>query len=181
MLAYIQNIIRYGFVTNTSKDESQFPVQQVKIDGALNDVAALSPYGIHANIATDTLVATASIEGDPSNVIIIGAHTPNRPKLATGENCIYHPPTGTKIHFKADGTITIDTGGENTTMNITGDLNVSGDINAANVTATTEVTAGSVTLTGHTHPAVGSIVTTATVGSGATPGVLSGNTGAGVG
>ncbi len=125
MWSKLSNIVRYAFISNTSKDEDQFPVQQITTDGALNDAGVLFPYGIHANMVTDTLVVAASIEGDASNVVILGAHTPNRPKLAPGENCIYHPPTGAVVHFKADGSIEVTTKSDET-VTISDDVKITG-------------------------------------------------------
>ena len=66
-----------------------------------------------------------------------------------------------------NGTV-IDTDGKITTKN------------GAMVDSDVETAAG-VTLDGHTHPSGPTVTTTATVGAGPTLGVISGNTGAGVG
>ena len=175
MLNKLKSIIRLALVTNTSSDDKQFPVQQVTERGKFSDVMVMLPYGIHANMSVDALVALLAVNADESSAIAIGGYTADRPQMAEGENCIFHPPTGTKIHFKANGTIEINTGGSDTTMNLTGNLNVSG-----NIVADGEVTAGDVTLTGHVHAGT-SLVTTATVGASTTPGIISGDTTTGTG
>jgi len=175
MLSKIKALIRLARTTSVANDSKQFPIQQVK-GHTRQDVMVMFPYGIHASMSVDALVALLSVNGDESNSIAIGGWTEKRPKMEEGENCIFHPPTGTKIHFKADGTIEINTKGKDTTVNLKGNLNVSGEIKAVG-----EITSGSVTLTGHTHPAVGTIVTTATVGASSSPGTISGSTDKGVG
>lgn len=73
------------------------------------------------------------IENDTENVVI-----------ANGSTTVVIAPDG-------NVTITAPTVAIEGNATISGDLAVEGDITAANVTADTEVTAGSVTLTGHTH------------------------------
>ena len=89
------------------------------------------------------------------------------PALAETETVFFHPATGSKIHFKADGSIEITNavatillpvaGGVTITpgslpVTVDGDLTVSGDIIAAGA-----LTAGSATVTGTT--ALGATVT----------------------
>lgn len=148
-------LIRLARVTNTSADDGQIPVQQVSDHGKLSNVAVLMPYGLHANMTIDTLVTLLALNGDTSNAVAIGGYTKNRPKMAAGENCIFHPPTGAIIHFKEDGNIYITPGNSRIyldgNLTVTGDITCNGDITCDNLEAAQEVEAGDVTLTGHTH------------------------------
>lgn len=103
----IKNIIRWARITASGIDTRQYPVQQVEYKGKVGDCLMIFPYGHHANLTPESLVAMFAVEGDPNNRAGIGWTPTNRPVLAAGEICIYHPPSGSIIKFNAAGGIDI--------------------------------------------------------------------------
>lgn len=94
---------------------------------------------------------------DYSDGFIVPCVTSQTKKIDTfdNENVVIKNDAVT-IVLKADNTVEVTA----TTMNFVGDVNITGnvvatgDVTGENVVGNTEVTAGTVTLTGHTHPYV---------------------------
>ena len=107
MLKKLQNLIRQARISATSADDQQFPVQQVEYLGKVADSIISFSYGVHGNIPKDTLVLIGTVQGDASNRVVLGVVPTDRPKMAPGETCVYHPPTGTIIHFLEDGDLNV--------------------------------------------------------------------------
>ena len=101
-------MISFGQISNSSKDDKQFPVQQVTSNGKNSDVTIMLPYGFHANMSVETLVTLLALGGDTSNTMAIGGHTEYRPKLKSGEVAVFHPDKKQEIIFKEDGNIFIN-------------------------------------------------------------------------
>lgn len=104
-------------------DDNQFPVQQVEFMGKTADCVILFPYGMHGNVSKDSLMLMGSVQGDESNRVAIAMVPINRPKMEEGELCIYHPPSGTITHYKANGDIRMTT----PNLIIDGNLTVTGN------------------------------------------------------
>jgi phage baseplate assembly protein gpV len=127
-------------------------------------------WGIVAPLQVDDQVALIAEEGDGQNFAIIGRYfsdvdAPPATAVAAGEFLIQHA-SGARLHFMADGSVSIMTavlniaapGGGAAQVNITGALDVSGDVTAADV-----VTGTVPSLNSHTHmyrPGTGTFTTT---------------------
>ena len=133
MLAKIKNLIKYGKITKAGDDTKAFPVQQITYNGKTVDCLILNPFGYHANLDIDALVAVLAVEGDESNRFAVGGYTPTRPACDIGETVIFHPETQSYIKFTKTGAIAINTASKDvnitaTNVNITGNLTVTGDM-----------------------------------------------------
>ena len=63
-----------------------------------------------ANVDADTLALLMEIQGVGGNKVAIAVDPQKRPKnLAADELVLYHPNTGTKIHFRTSGDLDINT------------------------------------------------------------------------
>lgn len=140
MIDIFKRLIRWAKVTAYGADDNQFPTQQVEYMGKTADCLIVFPYGIHGNVTPEALALMFAVQGDESNRAAI-AYTPkNRPQMANGENCIYHPPTGSIIHFRANGDIEVTSGG---TVNV--------KANFVNVDAPNATFTGNVQIDGNLH------------------------------
>lgn len=138
MISRFKNLIRWAKITIAGDDTGQFPVQQVTYLGKVGDCLMIFPYGFHANLTDDSLVAMFAMHGQEENRAGIGYTPQTRPQLAEGEVAVYHPSTGTMIKLQASGDILIDAPNVRFTGNvdIDGNLNVDGDTTlGANVTS----------------------------------------------
>lgn len=148
------------------------PVQQVSHLGKASNSVPWFPYGFDANVPPNELSVLLGLLGRDSR-----AHLPGSPGKAPatqlGEVVVFHPTTGSKVHFLQDGSIQVvaglasvvvtATGG--ITLNpgavpvtINGDLVVTGSITAASVAASGGVTIGTtLAVTGATT--LGAVVT----------------------
>lgn len=148
-----RKLLRWCKISAAGGDADQFPVQQITYLGKTADAYMLFPFGMHANVDSESLGLLHAVNGDDSNKAVLPLDPDNRPKpLAPGEVAFYHPSTGSIIHFRTGGDIDIDVvknaqGSININavdinltvsgaVNVTGDLNVSGDTAlGANVTS----------------------------------------------
>ena len=104
----IQNLIKLGVVTLPGDDSGQFNRTQVSYLGKTKKVTVLMPYGLDANLPTNSLVLLFNVMGQEENIIGIGGDPKNRFKdLAPGEVVVGSPDTGAKIYFKSNGDIEI--------------------------------------------------------------------------
>ena len=108
LLSRIKNIVRWARITVAGGDIASLPIQQVEYKGKVGDCLMVFPYGHHANLTENSLVAMFAMEGDANSRAGIG-YTPDvRPTLKAGEVAIYHPLTGTIIKFNEAGGININ-------------------------------------------------------------------------
>lgn len=115
--------------------------------GKVGDAVDLEPYGFHANAPVGTLGMIFSMQGRSEGRVAMAVSPAERIKpLAATEFVWAHPPTGTKIHWRADGSLDIETANADVNINTgTGDFNVdAADINLTSsgtitMTATTGV------------------------------------------
>ncbi len=104
----IRSLLRWARTTKTGDDAGNFPVQQVGYLGKVGDSVMWFPYGMHANIPVDELVLMVSMQGNPEARVSIPGSPQKRVKpLAASEVVFFHPDTGSKLHFKANGDIEI--------------------------------------------------------------------------
>lgn len=114
VIGMIKNLIRWAAITAPSADNKKFPLHQITYMGKNADCLAWYPFGYHANPGAATLALMLEANADPENRVMF----PGSPKeriddllptpLAEDEILLFHPPTKSYIHFKADGTIDID-------------------------------------------------------------------------
>ena len=134
-------------ITRKGSEEGEYAIQQATYLERLTDVFVLFPYGMHANLPVGQLGLLLDATGN----VMIGTSTIGRIIVEEGEVVFYHPGTKTKIHFKADGDLDIESINnvniKATTVAVDGDLTVSGDVIAVG-----EVTGNGVDLSTHTHP-----------------------------
>lgn len=164
MIDKLKRLIRWARVSKAGDDDKQFPVQQVEYLGKVGDCFMVFPYGMHGNAKEDSMVLMLSVGGNAENRAGIPGTPQDRPQMADGELCLYHPPSQSIIHFKSNGDIDIDAvkneqGDVNikgVNVNITGDAAISGDLSVAGDTALgATVTAGGTNIGQlHTHSGV---------------------------
>lgn len=125
----LRNLLRWARITKSSKDDQQFPTQQVEYLGKVADSAMVFPYGYHGNVPDDVLGLMAAIQGNADNRAIVGVLPKVRPTLAEGEVAFYHPSTGGFIIWRASGDLEINAGSNK--LNITAsETNFTGTVKA---------------------------------------------------
>lgn len=108
----IQNLIKLGVVTLPGDDLGQFNRTQVSYLGKTKKVTVFMPYGLDANLPANSLVLLFNVMGQEENIVGIGTDPANRFKgLAPGEVAVGSPKTGSKIYFKANGDIDVESDG----------------------------------------------------------------------
>ena len=147
----IRSLLRWARVTRAGDDTKDFPVQQVSYLAKVGDTVMWFPYGMHANIPADELVLMVSMQGNPEARVSIPGSPQKRVKpLAASEVVFFHPDTGSKLHFKANGDIEITSVKDvaiNVADNVTIDAVGNITINMADLVAS----GGSLTLNGTTE------------------------------
>jgi hypothetical protein len=163
-------LIRWASVIRAGKDDKQFPVQQASYMGKTADTVMLFPYGMHANVNGDALGPLFIFGGNVEDRAMMPTSMNNRNQLAAGEVEFYCPLTGSRVTFRADGSIEID--GADINVTSSGNVNVTATGNLDATAATASITAATVTVNGNTVLA-GNLTFSGTI----TTGVLSGATG----
>jgi len=125
-------------ITKKGSEELSFPIQQFEMNGRIGDAYTAAPYGMHSNLPEGQPALNIS----PDGTILMGIDPVGRIKVESGEVVFYHPVTKSKIHFKNNKDIDIET---ETDINATCDN--------ANITAKTKatVTAPDIDLTGNVN------------------------------
>ncbi len=104
----LKNLLRWCKVTRDGgADADQFPVQQVGYLEKVGDALMWFPFGYHANIPAETLAVMLSMQGNSEARVALPGSPVERPAIVAGEVVVYHPATGSKIHFKANGDLEI--------------------------------------------------------------------------
>ena len=140
VVGMLKNLIRWAVITAPSADDKDFPTHQITYMGKVADCLAWFPYGFHANPGAETLALMVAANADNENRVMF----PGSPKerldellptpLAEGELLVFNPLTKSHIHFKADGSIDIDS---KTDLNIKVAGNMLADVEG-NLTAEVE-------------------------------------------
>lgn len=153
MKGLLRNIIKLCRISKNGSDAQQFPVQQVEYLEKVGDSFMAMPYGVHANIPEGFLGILLS--ANEQNRMVLPLSSKERIKsLASGEVVFFHPVTKSKIHFKNNGDIDIETEADVNVQCENANINASADITAncvnASVNASTkaEVIAPAIDLTG---------------------------------
>jgi hypothetical protein len=127
MASIAKRLIRWCFVSREDPDEGDFPVQQVSYMGKVTDSVAWYPYGFHAVAELDALGVMLNQQGD-THLHLVGSPR-ERITVGDGEVIVYHPDTGSKVHFKSNGDIDVESPG---TLSLNGETLVTiGELNGA--------------------------------------------------
>ena len=145
-------------ITKAGSESLSYPIQQFEMNGRTGDAYIAAPYGMHYNLPANQEALNIS----PDGTILMGIDPVGRIKVEAGEVVFYHPVTKSKIHFKNDNNIDIETSANiNATANTinlngviidaSGNIVTTGTINADDVTADNQ----DVTLSTHKHSPTG--------------------------
>ena len=94
----------WGQITGADAGKA-FPQQQGKSLDRVGDMFVASPYGLYSNLPDGQLFKVIDEDGR----VILGLTVERPDGVAQGEVVVFHPVTGTKIHFKNSGDLDIDT------------------------------------------------------------------------
>ncbi len=147
----LKKLIQLVRITAGGLDDKDAPVQQIEYLGKVANGVMVFPFGFHANVDPDSLGIKVTYNAQPENRAIFPLSFLRRPKrLATGEVVVYHPKTGTKIHFRDNGDIDVVTNtAKSGNVNIVcNDANITaaGDVAVTNTGTTTIDTTGDITV-----------------------------------
>ena len=127
-------------ITKKGSEELSLPIQQFEMNGRVGDAYIVSPYGVHANLPVNQPALNVS----PDGTILMGIDPIGRIKVESGEVVFYHPITKSKIHFKNNHDIDVETEADINAQCKNLNVIASEDINATcdniNVTAATKAT-----------------------------------------
>ncbi len=128
-------------ITKPGNESGSLPIQQFEMNGRFGDAYIAAPYGMHYNLP----VNQSALNISPDGTILMGIDPVGRIKVEAGEVVFYHPGTKSKIHFKNNSDIDIETEADiNATCN---NINVIAATKAT-VTAPESEFIGNVTITG---------------------------------
>lgn len=104
----LYNLIKSAYLTLTNDDTSSYPTAQAGYKGKVANFIRLSPYGLDSNPPKGSMVLLLSAYGQESNKFGISSDVIRRRSgLKDGEVAVYNTVTGSLIHLKADGSITV--------------------------------------------------------------------------
>lgn len=171
----LKRLIRWA-VTATIVDESNaFPTQIVGYFDKYGDSLLWFPYGFHASPGVGELNLIIGIGGNSDDRVNMPGSPRQRPRdLVSGEVVVYHPKTGSRVHFKDNGDVEVTSITKilatapnveivasvkvlltTPEVQMTGNLDVDGDLNVdGNVELVGTTTIEGFDFTGHTHGGV---------------------------
>lgn len=155
--AKIKSMLRWGATSLLTDENGQFPIQQYTYHGKTGDAVNWFAYGYHASPPSGQMAMLYSMQGNTEARVAFPGSPEDRPTIAENEVTVYHPTTGSKVHFKADGSIevvtTVKVKLDTPTVELTGDATIAGDLAVTGNITANEVTAGTTVLTTHKHSA----------------------------
>lgn len=142
----------WGRITGKDK-RKQYTDQQAEFLGRLGDVVVISPYGLYADLPSDTLL---KMIGDGAAISV----TVKRPSdSAQGEPVFFHPATNTRIIARNNGDLDVitdsDTAGSINIQTVNANVTASGNVAAtcanltADVSGATMINCPTITLNGN--------------------------------
>lgn len=148
MVNLLRSLLKRVRITKGGADAGDIPVQQVEYMGKVSNAEILFPYGMHANLPEDCFLLSLSLFCNDQYKVAIGGLPQQRIKVPeTGEVVFFHPLQKSRIQFKNNGNIEINTLENN--GDITVDVrNRTENANNRTITATTEHF-GDYTITGN--------------------------------
>lgn len=92
------------------RDAGNFAVQQLKHLGKGSKSVPWFPYGYDASVPTNVLSVILGVLGLDSKVHLPGTPPAQVPEIEVGEVVVFHPTTGSKVHFLANGDVQVEAG-----------------------------------------------------------------------
>ncbi len=115
----------------TGKDAGKhFPQQQGQSLGRVGDTFPAQPYGLYANLPDGQLFKVLDADGQ----VVLGVTVKRPSGVEQAEVSLWHPGTGSLLHFKNNGDLNIDTA-----VNKSGNLNI--NTTNANIIASGDIVA----------------------------------------
>lgn len=112
MISKLTNLIKRAILTIASKDDTDFQICQVSYLGKTKNINLVLPYGLFSNPKENGLVLTFNIGANEENIAGIPYNPYSRFKdLKKGEVVVGNPHTQTKVYFKENGDIDIESSG----------------------------------------------------------------------
>jgi hypothetical protein len=131
----IRSLIKVAMVTNPGIDSGKIPVHQLTYMGKIGNSVPWFPFGFSAVPDSNSLSLVVTPNGRSEERVDFPSSPQRRVLVETGEVVVYHPATQSKILFKSDGTINIESGIQvNVTAPLTqvnGNLDVTGTLGVA--------------------------------------------------
>lgn len=122
---FISRLVRWASTTRGADDGGVLPSQQVGYLGKVGNALPWYPYGYHAVAPASELALMLCVQGMEEARVVTPGSPEKRPRpLAETEVALYHPPTGGKIHFRAQGDLLIQVGGHSILVARGGDITV---------------------------------------------------------
>ena len=149
----IKRLIRWGKITLPGDNSGQFPVQQITYLNKAANAVMWFPYGFHANVPPERLALLFSVQGNAEARVAFPGSPEDRPAAEPDEVIVFHPPSGSKIHFKTNGDIELVTTTkvkvDTPLAEFTGDVEVTGSVT---VTEDLDVTGDTALVGAPRHP-----------------------------
>ena len=128
----IRSLVKIAMITNPGIDSGKIPVHQLTYMEKIGNSTPWFPFGFNAVPDINSLTLVLTPNGRSEDRVDLPSSPQRRVFVETGEVVVYHPATQSKIHFKADGSISIDSPTQvNVTApltQVTGDLDVTGTL-----------------------------------------------------
>jgi|TARA_R110002096_G_scaffold157101_10_gene321911 phage gp45-like len=128
----IRSLIKLAVVTDPLQDVNAIPIHQVSYNGKVGNSVPWFPFGFNAVPDANSLSLVVTPNGRSEERIDFPSSPQRRVFVETGEVVVYHPATQSKILFKSDGTINIESVTQvNVTApltQVTGNLDVTGTL-----------------------------------------------------
>ena len=128
-------MIKVAAVVLPGSDGFAMPKNQIQYKGKVGDSVPWFPFGFHAVPTPDSFTLVVTPNARPEERIDFPSSAQDRIPVEVGEVVVYHPATKSKMHFKSDGSIDIES---NVQVNVTapltqviGDLDVTGTFGVA--------------------------------------------------
>ncbi len=112
------NLIKTSYLTKASKDDENFQTTQANYLGKTKNIVLVIPYGLYSNPKAQSIGLQFSVNGEEEKQFTIPFNPYTRFKdLKGGEVAVGNPHVSTKIYFKENGDIEIESSGN---VNING-------------------------------------------------------------
>lgn len=138
----VASLVRWAVVEDDGADRGPEPWQQIRAGEQSGISLAVFPYGFHAVAPPRSRALRWLLGGEGGNRAHLPLSGKQRPRIASGEVVVFHPETGSKVWFRADGSIDVDATGDLRAV-AAGDVSVEagGDL-AAQATGAVSIEAG---------------------------------------
>lgn len=145
----IRRLIRWAVTETDASESGTYQTQQISYLGRPGKSASAYPYGFSANAPKGVLAVLLSISGQSDARAHMPISGPKRIRLASGEVVVFHPNTGSKVHFRSDGSIEVDAKADVRVTAAGAITAVAGTTLTATAAVSAAITAPTVTITGN--------------------------------